>query len=131
MILDYSNQVLFSRDEVNCPCCGEAKFAEGFTADLRDLRLAFGKPMIVNSCCRCPDYNEHVGGHKMSLHKLREGRTQGTCAIDISCPDNVYKCDLVQDALNAGWSVGVYKTFVHLDRRGYAGLPQSMFWGAY
>jgi hypothetical protein len=51
-----------------------------------------------------------------------------TCAVDVAIPDSVYRKDLMQLALEEGWTVGVAKTFVHIDRRAdYTDLPQIIY----
>ncbi len=125
MIMGDDGKVLFTLDELACRHCGEIKLAEGFAAQLKLLRTAYGKPIHATSCCRCPEYNVKVGGHIRSMHLTREGRTQGTCAIDVQVSDPAV---LVRLALGLGWSVGVSKTFIHLDRRSeYSKLPQMVF----
>ena len=124
-------KVLFSEAELRCKGTGILKLAPGFDEELKSLRLNFGRPMVVNSCCRAPSHNARVGGHPRSLHLTEGGReTGGTCAIDIS-RNNLSQSDeveLVQLALAAGWSVGVHVSFFHLDLRSkYTGLSQNIF----
>ena len=131
IVHNQTGRTLFTIDELACRCCGEVKLAPGFASDLAALRVSFGQPMRVNCCCRCPDHNSAVGGHKRSLHLIREGRTQGSCAIDVHVSDPLYGTHLAMLALDLNWSVGVYTTFLHMDKREYAGLPQRLFRGAY
>lgn len=129
IIHNRTGKVLFTVEEISCRHCGEVKLAPGFASELAALRASFGEPMKVNCCCRCPDHNAAVGGHWRSLHLIREGRVQGSCAVDVHVPDPQYRTALAMQALSLGWSVGVYKTFLHLDKREYAGLPQRLFRG--
>jgi hypothetical protein len=125
-----TKQVLFSRGELASDD-GTVRLAPGFQAALRDLRLDFGRPMRVNSCCRTPEHNKRVGGASSSFH-LTEGNPLcegGTCAIDIAVPDGGYRHKLMTVALAAGWSVGNYKTFIHLDRRTDYGQTPVAWWG--
>ena len=131
IIHNKTGKTLFTIDELACRCCGEVKLAPGFASDLAALRSAFGEPMRINCCCRCPDHNADIQGHPKSLHLMREGRTQGSCAVDVHVHDPEYQTHLVTLSLGLGWSVGVYSKFLHLDRRDYAGLPQRVFRGAY
>ena len=122
-------RVLFSHSELACQKSGQAILADGFADKLAMLRVAFGQPMTVNSCCRSAEHNRDIGGHPRSLHVYDEnprGRS-GCVAIDIRTSDTVYARRLVEAALREGWSVGVSKTFVHLDRRDFAGLPAGVF----
>ena len=122
-------RVLFSAEELACPDTGRVKLAPGFAAALRDLRLDFKRPMIVTSCCRSAAYNGRIGGHPHSLHvwDTPHHDTGGTAAIDIAMTDARERRRLVACAITHGWSVGVAQTFLHLDRRGIAGLPAALF----
>lgn len=125
-----TKQVLFSHDEL-ASNDGTVRLAPGFQNALLDLRLTFGQPMRVNSCCRTPAHNRQVGGATSSFH-LTEGNPLcmgGTCAIDIAIPDGAYRYRLMKKAIEAGWSVGVYKTFIHLDRRADYGHAPTAWWG--
>jgi len=92
--------------------------------------MAFGSPMVVNSCCRSRAYNIKVGGNPRSLHMMDNPvhPIDGTAAVDISATGGgVIRLALVKAALDLGWSVGIAKTFTHLDRRDLAGLTPAMF----
>ena len=46
---------------MRCKCgCGRADMKPAFMMTLQQVRNAFGRPMIVNSGFRCPDYNAKV-----------------------------------------------------------------------
>lgn len=125
MIFDDDGRPLFTIEELACRHCGELKLADGFATALKILRTAYGKPMKVMSCCRCPEHNTSIGGHPRSMHLMREGRTQGSCAIDVAVTS---PATLVRFALGLGWSVGVATTFIHLDRRSdYTDFKQTVF----
>jgi len=84
-----------------------------------ELRHIVGKPFRINSSYRDKKYNEYVGGSKHSQHLLGNAvdiSTRGMNAED--------KANLVREALNKGLSVGIYKTFIHLDCR----ASQSVLW---
>jgi uncharacterized protein YcbK (DUF882 family) len=82
---------------------------------LNRVRLLFGKPLIVTSGYRSPSRNAHVGGVPNSYH------TQGLAA-DIRPEDQKDLPTLWElcRRLNVTGGVGIYDTFVHVDRRGYA-----------
>ena len=126
---DYKNIILFSDAELACPETGMVVLADGFEYSLTTLREDFGRPMKVNSCCRSAAHNKKIGGHPHSLHVWDENYygLDGTAAIDIATPNVSYAKDLLLMALERGWSVGVGKGFLHLDRRDYAKLPQGIF----
>ena len=110
----------FNNKELRCACCKENKCTEMFLERLEALRIVFKHPMKVNCAYRCADHNEEVGGSTNSYHLKGE-------AADIHCPNGKYKSKLVMMALQQGLSVGVYKTFIHLDIR----EEQTLFWGKY
>ena len=125
--------VLFAQNELACPHCGQHRLAPGFASALTALRLAFGRPMYVSSCCRCRAHNDSLRprGHSRSLHLLDDtGRTTaGTCAIDIAhIPDSGYAHRLGMLAMQDAWSIGrISKTAMHLDRRHDHGMPLAFF----
>ena len=53
-----------------------------------------------------------------SFHKIGNDKWgTDTCAVDIAIPNSVFRKDLVKRAIDLGWSVGVARTFIHVDRR--------------
>lgn len=104
------NKYNFTEKELACPCCGKFHPHDGFLDELQGLRDDYGKPMIPNSCYRCEKHNAEIGGAKNSYHKKG-------LAIDIRCPSAQERWRLALKAMNRGWSVVVYKNFLHLDRR--------------
>lgn len=120
----------FTEAELRCPVTRKVVLAPGFGEKLVALREAWGRPMKVNSCCRCEQHNKFIGGHAHSLHVYDKPYhpTGGTAAIDISIPLAQDKAELAYLALGRGWSVGVARTFLHLDRRvDYTALPQALY----
>lgn len=119
----------FSRAELACRGTGELKLAEGFIEALEALRETYGYPMVVTSCCRTVEHNQKVGGHPASLHLIGNPKWGvDTCAIDIARPSGDRLHRLISFALRQGWSVGLAKTFVHLDRRSfYLQLPPVFY----
>lgn len=116
----------FTRRELQCKGSGIFRLADGFGDKIDELRLAWGKQLVVNSCCRSKAYNASVGGHPHSLHvaDLPYWPTNGTCAIDIADTSKDFR-DL---AWELGFSLGLGNTFTHCDLRViYAGLPQTKF----
>ena len=104
----------------------------GFDDQLRELRIAFGHPMFPRSCCRSAAHNRAEKGHRRSLHvydqpyHFKRGQ-RGTLAIDVAIPRGELSVLLLETALALGWSVGVSKTFFHLDRRELIGLEPRVF----
>ena len=118
-MISHDGVVYFSDEELRCKGSGVVKLAPGFAEKLLELRLAFNEIMSVNSCCRSKIHNQNVDGSRGSLHvyDYPAHPTGGTCAIDIGTTDSRYRARLVKAALNLEWSVGINKSFVHLDRR--------------
>ena len=74
----------FRRDEFVCQCgCGFAEVDGELVAVLEDVRSYFGKPVIINSGCRCPEHNRSEGGAEHSRHltgKAADIRVRGFSA---------------------------------------------------
>ena len=109
----------FTEQELQCKLTKKVVLAKGFEQALVELRIKWGRPMTVNSCCRSKEHNYNEGGNPQSLHVYDKPYwpTGGTCAIDISMTDAIRRAALTKLALENGWWVGVNKTFLHLDRR--------------
>lgn len=122
-------RVLFSHAELACRASGVVKLHPGFAEALALLRMSLGRPMTVTSCCRSAAHNAAVGGHPASLHVYDRPHNgaKGSCAIDIARGAPAFNVELADLALKQGWSVGVAKRFIHLDRRRDIGLPQNVF----
>lgn len=124
----------FDFDELKCSCCGTIQLDFNFAAALVMLRHCYGHALYPTSICRCPDHNEAVGGHPNSLHLTENPvhETGGCAAIDIgwySWPRDV-KLKFAKLAWEHGWSIGLNKTFIHLDGRNFAPikkLDQAIF----
>ncbi len=69
--------------------------------------------MPINSGIRCPEWNKHEGGVSHSYH-LPES---GCLACDVGISDRRGRVLIVELALQAGLSVGIYPGFLHLDNR--------------
>jgi hypothetical protein len=115
----------FSNSELVCKCCGQSRLAAGFLDHLNALREACGHALSPNSVCRCDKHNKAEGGADGSMH--RTGHPWGTCAADIGTSgwSGAKKHAFVSTAMRLGWSVGVAKTFIHVDRR--SDYPASGF----
>lgn len=121
--------ILFAPAEIACRETGQVRLHPGFADALAELRMVFGAPMVVTSCCRSAAHNARVGGHPRSLHVYDRPNhgAQGTLAIDIRIRDAAYAWRLVYAAQRLGWSIGLARSFVHLDRRDLVGLPRAAF----
>lgn len=116
----------FTDDELRCKGSRMLKLAYGFRDKLNQLRFAWGRPLSINSCCRSTAYNKSVGGAPKSFHLFDAANgVDGTCAADISTVgwSGADRHKFAQLAMGMGWSIGVAKTFLHVDRR--ADYPKS------
>jgi len=100
----------FSRWEFRCKCgCGFDDVKPFLVSRLEYMRREGGKPITINSGCRCIPYNALVGGVADSAH------TTGMAA-DLHCPTSGERFKMVQLALDAGFRrVGVGNNFIHVD----------------
>jgi uncharacterized protein YcbK (DUF882 family) len=110
----------FYRSEFECEGgCGFATVDVELIQLLEKIRRHFkGKPITINSGCRCPSHNKNIMGHKSSKHM------QGIAA-DIEVKD-VFPLEVYQyvDSLAPNkYGLGCYKTFTHIDIQ-----PQKKRW---
>ena len=62
-MIDWSDYPNFTEAEMRCKCgCGRADMKPSFMMTLQRVRNALGRPMIVTSGFRCPDYDKSTGG---------------------------------------------------------------------
>lgn len=90
-------------------CHGQAWPHRELVEKLQQLRDHFGAPVTINSGCRCPRYNAHVGGVPLSEH------IRGTAA-DIVV-QGVEPAEVARVARDLGFFVLEYPTFTHVDVR--------------
>ena len=87
------------------------------TAHLLELlREHYGRPIIISSCYRAPEYNKRVGGTPKSQH-------QQFTAVDfsvagIAARNVAWHCKALRVAGGFRGGIGSYNNFVHLDTRG-------------
>ncbi len=86
------------------------KMDELFLELLDTLRDEVGFPIKLNSTYRSKEYNKKIGGAKASKHLLG-------IAADLACTDSTKRAKIVYTALDLGLTVGVAKTFIHIDDR--------------
>lgn len=127
-MLERNGKTYFTFAELACKASGKVQLAPGFGEKLIDLRIAYGRPMVVTSCCRSHAHNKNVNGNERSLHVYDKPfwPTGGTCAIDIAITDPSRRADLAVLALNMGWWVGFNEKFLHLDRRVDHGIADTV-----
>jgi zinc D-Ala-D-Ala carboxypeptidase len=75
-----------------CPHCGMDKFDPAMRHILNLGREQFGRPLILNSACRCEAHNIAVGGARKSAHLIGP---DGLChAADIRCYSDITRATL-------------------------------------
>lgn len=94
--------------------CGANQVELKLVDILESVRAHFDKPVIVVSGRRCASHNKNVGGAPKSQHLL------GTAA-DIKVKDVTPKtvADYLESIFPDSYGIGRYKTFTHIDVRGY------------
>jgi len=114
--LNYYDNKYFSEKELQCPTSKDIVLAKGF----------------LN--CLINEHNEWLqsrgySASPNSFHKIGNDKWDtDTCAVDIAIPNSVFRKDLIKRAIDLGWTVGVARTFIHLDRRiDYTPLPQVFY----
>ena len=124
----------FTKLEMACPASGEVKFQGDFIDRLEQLRESYDKPMMVTSGCRTLAYNDVLksrgyAASENSFHLIGNPKYgTDTCAVDISRPQGDALHRLVHIATGMGWTVGIAKTFIHLDLRArYTDLPPVVY----
>ena len=88
---------------------------------LENLRLAFGRPIRVNSAYRCPEKNAEVGGAERFMHLEFATDIAPVGAVDEDTLNGLHK--LSQELAFTG--IGRYDTFVHLDCRFFIGRSRA------
>ena len=113
-------------DHLACPCCNAFQFKEKFWKRLQVLRDIMDKPFITDrkggSGFRCRIFNNSLPNSANNSRHLYGD------AIDISTHgwSGEEKRFLVELAIQFEFSVGIYKSWFHLDLR-----PENpvLFWG--
>lgn len=118
----------FTEAEFRCPRSQEAKMDAEFMRQLQILRDRFGKPMVLTSGYRSPEYNAQV-----SSTGTTGPHTTGKAADFLVSGEDAYT--LVWMALEQGFSgVGINqrgphdKRFVHLDLLEAPEYPRPRIW---
>ena len=102
----------FKRSEFECACgCGFATVDIELVGLLERVRSHFkGKPITINSACRCEDHNNAVGGHKKSKHM------QGIAAdIVVKGIPSAAVYQYIDYIAPDRYGLGIYESFTHVD----------------
>ena len=101
----------FNIEDFNCTATGNNAMSEAFIHRLDELREACGFPFYITSGYRDPE------GHPIEKKKAKPGTHAQGIAADIAVQGGVQRRSIVEKALGMGMSVGVAKSFVHVDTR--------------
>ncbi len=105
----------FSEKEMSCKHCGIQDMKIDFMNSLQELRRLFGKPLVISSAYRCPEYN-----NKISSSGLKGPHTTGKAVDILIFGKEAY--NLLNLAIDLGFTgIGVNQKgnikqrFIHLD----------------
>lgn len=110
----FDSKEFASRDGAPSPY-GPMNVKQELVDFLNQLRLRFGKALVVTSGYRSPEHNKAVGGVANSYHT--KGLAADVAPMDAKDLNRLWE---LCRRLNVTGGVGIYDTFVHVDRRGYA-----------
>lgn len=103
----------FMRSEFACKCgCGFDNVNSLLVEILEDVRSHFNTFVMINSGCRCIQYNRIVGGKQRSQHVLGNAADIKVKGVE---PKSV--ADYLESKYTDKFGIGRYKTFTHLDVR--------------
>lgn len=114
----------FSKEEFDCKHTGNNEMRPEFLETLQQIRIDYGKPMIITS------------GYRDVTHPLEARKTKGgTHTLGIACDIGVNRkdaLDLVECALAFGIKrIGINQKgegrFIHLDIGDKYGFPESIW----
>jgi uncharacterized protein YcbK (DUF882 family) len=103
----------FKRSEFACKCrCGFDTVDIELIKILEKIRKHFGKPIHINSGCRCRSHNKKEGGSENSLHLY--GRAADFFIYGVE-PEKI--AEYVDDNWPKRFGLGLYASWVHIDSR--------------
>lgn len=99
------------RDFERCfPVCFITDMDIQFLLKLDSAREYAGLPFILNCAYRSPSWDKSRGRSGEGYH------TKGR-AVDVRCCDGESRRKIIEACLHFGLSVGVYRSFLHIDDR--------------
>ena len=108
----------FDSSEFACQCgCGTGDIKFELVTMLEDVRVAYDKPMRINSGIRCLAHNRKIGSRDTSSHIK-------CLAADIGCTSMTERLNIMQCIFRVGQMdsglmrfqrIGLHKDFIHLD----------------
>jgi zinc D-Ala-D-Ala carboxypeptidase len=117
----------FTAEEFRCPCgCGTENVSKDLMDRLERLRGEFGHPLIVNSGCRCPAHNAHIGGVKDSAHVATDTEPCEAADLRVLSGSDSYRLLDIILFMKLFNRIGIGKSLIHVDVD--AGKPQNTIW---
>ncbi len=117
----------FLRSEFACKCgCGFATVDPVLIEQLELLRMALGRPIVIDDACRCEIHNKKVGGAAESQHML--GRA-ADIRVGTYTPRSIYAFATQIGCAFGGYGVPATNQpgdFIHVDVR--KTLPLQTRW---
>jgi uncharacterized protein YcbK (DUF882 family) len=103
----------FKRSEFACGCgCGFQTIDYELADILDDVRDHFGRPVRINSGCRCAAHNKRVGGSPGSQHVYGNA---ADFVVSDTPPSEVHEYLIGKYPGRLG--IGKYRTWTHVDTR--------------
>lgn len=108
----------FDEEVLSCPHCGwqpEDGIASELLIVLDKLQCEVEETLEIESCARCNDFNDEMGGYKNGYH------VQGIAA-DIHIPESMTAeefADLAEECGAEGIGINEDKGILHIDMRGH------------
>ena len=116
----------FDRSEFRCKCgCGNDNVSIELVRRLQQLRSLYGKPLYINSGCRCIKHNAEVGGVPNSAH-VSEGKVGEAADISINSTEQMWELVDRIISYNLFKRLGIGKTLLHVDISTI--LPSPRIW---
>mgnify|MGYP000133713387 CR=1 FL=1 len=101
----------FTREEFDCQESGTNNMELEFLEKLDMLRAYCGFPFFITSGYRHPTL------HSIERQKEVPGTHAQGIAADIAVSNGFERMNIVHEAIKMGFSIGVARTFVHVDDR--------------
>ena len=102
----------FRLEEFNCTHTNKNEMDKAFLAKLDELREICGFPFRITSGYRDATHPSEVVKAAPGTGTHCQGR-----AADIAVSNGVERMNIVHEALKMGFSIGVSRTFIHVDAR--------------
>ena len=103
----------FNRKEFACRCpCGRDTVDSELVKVLEEVRVHFGKPIMISSGHRCHIHNAAIGGSTGSQHlygRAADFSIEGVTPIDIA--------KFIDSKYEFKYGLGIYASWIHIDTR--------------